>query len=341
MVSRRRLTWIPSHFVAESNPTPRSAPVSGNAPATARLVAIVTGAGAGIGQALTRELVSRGHTVYAGVRDLKRARGSDLKDIVDRSGLRLVELDVNKPAHVTRVMQQIQKEAGRVDVLVNNAGYGLYGAFEELPEAEFRAQLETNLFGAMRMARAVLPGMRERGQGRILNVSSILGRMGLPTGSAYTALKWALEAFSESLRYEVLPFGIYTCLIEPGLIRTNFKQNMRLAIASESNQRAKKKSKASNARGAVAPQTSPYRFLTAQIGRDYDGGFSSSAESAARRIAGIVENPRPALRYRVGLDSHGYNFLRRVLPEFVFDGLLRAAVYFMKRRADRDAHSAT
>ena len=122
MVSRRRLTWIPSHFVAESNPTPRSAPVSGNAPATARLVAIVTGAGAGIGQALTRELVSRGHTVYAGVRDLKRARGSDLKDIVDRSGLRLVELDVNKPAHVTRVMQQIQKEAGRVDVLVNNAG---------------------------------------------------------------------------------------------------------------------------------------------------------------------------------------------------------------------------
>lgn len=309
------------------------------------LVVLITGAGAGIGRALAAELLSRGHVVYAGVRDLQRAI-LELADLAgDAQRLRLVELDVNRPAQIQRTMKRIDKECGRLDVLVNNAGYGLYGAFEELPEAEFRAQLETNLFGAMRMARAVLPGMRSRGAGRILNVSSILGRIVIPTGSAYTASKWALEAFSEALRYEVLPFGIYTTLIEPGLIRTNFKQNMRMvapgsaaahvaaeaAITSNSKKKRAAKKK-QNSRTKPAPsQTSPYRFLTAHIGRDYDG-FSTSAERAARRIAGIVENARPAVRYRVGLDSHGYNFLRWLLPEFLFDALLRTAVFFMARK---------
>ncbi|MEQ9362601.1 MAG: SDR family NAD(P)-dependent oxidoreductase, partial [Leptospirales bacterium] len=150
-----------------------------------RLVVLVTGAGAGIGRALADELIARGHIVYAGVRNRKRAL-SELAEQTERPEFRLVELDVNRPAQIEKTVKRVQKECGRLDVLVNNAGYGLYGAFEELPEAEFRAQLETNLFGAMRMARAVLPGMRARGRGRILNVSSILGRIVIPTGSAYT-----------------------------------------------------------------------------------------------------------------------------------------------------------
>jgi short-subunit dehydrogenase len=231
-------------------------------------------------------------------------------------GLRILELDVNKPAQIQRAVRRIEKESGPLGVLVNNAGYGLYGAFEELPEKEFRAQLETNFFGAMRMVRAVLPGMRSAGRGRILNISSILGRLALPTGSAYTSSKWALEAFSESLRYELLPLGIYTSLIEPGLIRTNFKANMQIA------------------KPAHAKRRSPYGFLTEKIQRDYDG-FATSAAAAARHIASIVERRRPAVRYRVGLDSHAYNFLRRALPERVFDWLLRLVVHTAYRRSNK------
>ncbi|MCR9144220.1 MAG: SDR family oxidoreductase [bacterium] len=289
---------------------------------------LITGAGAGIGRALAGELIERGHIVYGGVRNMKRAR-AELAPLIERPEFRLLELDVNRPAHIERGVLRIHKECGRVDVLINNAGYGLYGAFEELPEAEFRAQLETNLFGAMRMARAVLPGMRERGHGRILNVSSILGRIVVPTGSAYTASKWALEAFSESLRYEVLPFGIYTSLIEPGLIRTNFKQNMQMIAGPQ--KAARKSTAKQKPAGKQTPPASPYSFLTAHIGRDYDG-FSTGAQSAARTIANITERRRPAVRYRVGLDSHGYNFLRWLLPEIVFDALLRTAVFFMARK---------
>lgn len=331
MVSRRRQTWISSYFVSDSKTVTSRAsalPTQSSQQIPEQLAVLVTGAGAGIGRALTIELIRRGHIVYAGVRNLKRGL-VDLTELNDRPGFHLVELDVNKPAQISRTMRHIAKKTGRLDVLVNNAGYGLYGAFEELPEKEFRAQLETNLFGAMRMARAVLPGMRALGHGRILNVSSILGRITLPTGSAYAASKWALEAFSESLRYEVLPLGIYTSLIEPGLIRTNFKQNMQMIAPASTSNAGSKKTREKTA--TKKTEQSPYAFLTSQIGRDYDG-FSTSVESAARRIAGIVENSRPAVRYRVGLDSHGYNFLRWVLPEFIFDALLRVVVYFMARK---------
>lgn len=263
-------------------------------------VILVTGAGAGIGLALARRLAAANWIVYAGVRDLKRA-ARDLGDTAARP----LRLDVTRPADARAALKRIQQECGRLDALVNNAGYGLYGAFEELSDAEFRAQFDTNFFGALELTRQTLPLMRAAGGGRILNVSSILGRMTLPTGSAYCSSKWALEAATEALRYEVRPFNIHVSLIEPGLIRTRFKDNMQLP--------------------APASAASPYAPLTAKIGREYSG-FSSSPDAAARVIERVLNARRPALRYRAGLDSRIYYRLHQLLPERLLDLMYRMIV---------------
>lgn len=264
-------------------------------------VILVTGAGRGIGREVALQLVRRGHTVFAGVRDLARARQDYVAAIHAR--LHLVKLDVTKPKDISAAIALIQKSEGRLDVLINNAGYGYYGAFEELSEVRFRQQVEVNFFGALAVTRAVLPLMREQGSGRILNVSSILGRVALPTGSAYTASKWAMEAWSESLRYEVFRFGIGVALIEPGLVRTHFKASTEF---SES----------------AGDAGSAYAFLNQLLRREYEG-FSTSGPAAGRWIVRIVERKRLAVRYRVGWDAVFYNFLRWMLPEFLWDSLMR------------------
>lgn len=275
-------------------------------PVASRVI-LVTGAGAGIGLALARRLAARDWIVYAGVRDLKRA-ARDLGDTAARP----VRLDVTRPADARAALKRIQKECGRLDALVNNAGYGLYGAFEELSDAEFRAQFDTNFFGALELTRQVLPMMRAAGGGRILNVSSILGRMTLPTGSAYCSSKWALEAATEALRYEVQPFNIQVSLIEPGLIRTRFKANMQLPPPPNA--------------------ASPYAPLTAKIGREYSG-FSSSPDAAARVIEGALNARRPALRYRAGLDSRIYYRLHQWMPEPLLDLAYRLSVARLWKQA--------
>ncbi len=269
-------------------------------------VVLITGAGAGIGLALARRLVANNWIVYAGVRDLKRAA----RDLGDTSA-RPLRLDVTRPTEARAALKRILKDCGRLDALVNNAGYGLYGAFEELSDAEFRAQFDTNFFGALELARQVLPVMRAAGGGRIINVSSILGRMTLPTGAAYCSSKWALEAATEALRYEVGPFNIHVSLVEPGLIRTRFKDNMQLARPTKS--------------------ASPYAPLTSKIGREYSG-FSSSPDAAARVIAGVLNAQRPALRYRAGLDSRVYYRLHQLLPEWLLDLAYRLAIARLWKR---------
>lgn len=273
---------------------------------------LVTGAGAGIGRALVEILVDEQRSgaprnrVYAGVRNVERAQ-SDYAALLDRSNLHIVKLDVDRPEDATAVLAKIHGENdGRLDVLVNNAGYGYYGAFEDLNENEFRKQFETNFFGAMRLCRAALPSMRSAGHGTIVNVSSILGRLVLPTGTAYSSSKWALEAFSEALRYEVLPYNVKVVLIEPGLTRTNFKVNTQVP---------------EDARDTG----SPYAYLNREIGGEYSG-YYVSAETAARRITAILNKRRPALRYRIGWDAILANRLRRVLPEAAFDWIFRFSV---------------
>jgi short-subunit dehydrogenase len=180
---------------------------------------------------------------------------------------------------------------------------GVYGPFEEMSDADFRMQMETNFQGALRITRAFLPAMRQAGRGKILNVSSILGQLAIPTGSAYSASKWAMEGWSEALRYELAPAGIRVTLIEPGLIQKNFKKNMVIGRA---------------------PENSPYSHLHRQMGRDYKR-MATSAEFCARRIARIMLKDRPRLRYRIGIDAHMAHALKRSLPQFLMDFIVRKA----------------
>ncbi|MBL8019540.1 MAG: SDR family oxidoreductase [Leptospirales bacterium] len=262
-------------------------------------VFLITGAGSGIGFELARQAAARGNIVYAGIRNLSKWKAP-------AESARPIQLDVNAQDQVDACINQIQKDAGPVDVLVNNAGFGVYGAFEELTEVQIREQYETNLFGCMRMVRAVLPQMRERRSGTVVNVSSILGRLTIPTGSAYTGSKFALEAFTETLRYEVKPFGVKVFAVEPGLIRTRFKDNM-----VRSNR--------------VEDSASPYRFLNRMIQRDYPG-FSTSPQRAASRILTFINRRNPSRRYRVGLDAIFYNRLIEWFPDSFIAALVQIGV---------------
>lgn len=266
-------------------------------------IVLVTGSGAGIGQALVKELAGQGHLVYAGVRDLKRAAA----DFPGRpANLVPVELDVTNSNHVQKVVNRIIKENGRIDVLVNNAGFGVYGALEELTLEDMRRQFETNFFGAVDLTKAVIPHMRKERSGKIINVSSILGRLAIPSGAAYTSSKWAMEAMSESLRYELFPFGIHVVLVEPGLIQTNFKKSTEFPENLEDD-------------------TSPYAHLHRLMNRTY-GGFYTPAARAGAKIARIIQKKNPSGRYRIGLDAAGYNLLRALLPDSIIDWMVKVRV---------------
>ncbi|AZQ73335.1 MULTISPECIES: SDR family oxidoreductase [Streptomyces] len=180
----------------------------------------VTGTSSGIGRQLTELLLVRGDRVAATAR-----RTHALDDLVAEHGddrLRVFALDVTDPAAVRRVVDEAFAAFGRVDVMVNNAGYGLFGAAEEATDEQIVRQLDTNLLGPVRVTRAALPRLRDQGGGRIVQISSIGGQVGFPLMSAYNASKWGVEGFFESLRLEVEPFGIQTTIVEPGTVRTAF-----------------------------------------------------------------------------------------------------------------------
>jgi NAD(P)-dependent dehydrogenase (short-subunit alcohol dehydrogenase family) len=183
-------------------------------------VAFVTGTSTGIGAAISLSLARAGHTVYAGMRNPQR--GSELHDVAARENLaiRIVTHDVDDNASAAGAIQRAAAEAGGLDVLVNNAGIATLGSVEESPLSEFRSVMETNYFGALRCIQAVLPGMRERGSGCIINVTSVAGRVAIAPQAAYAASKWALEALTECLAQEVKAFGIRVALVEPGVIAT-------------------------------------------------------------------------------------------------------------------------
>ncbi|HEY9053789.1 MAG TPA: SDR family oxidoreductase [Rectinemataceae bacterium] len=183
---------------------------------TRAMVIVVTGASGGLGKACATYLSSRGHRVYGTSR---RAPPEGIESEVGPGGFRLVKMDITDTASVDATIKEIIEREGRIDALVNNAGLHVVGPAEILAMDDFEASLETNCLGAIRVSRAVLPSMRSAGSGRIVNISSVGGLLGLPFQSAYSAGKFALEGFSESFRAEVRPFGISVCLVEPGDIR--------------------------------------------------------------------------------------------------------------------------
>jgi len=191
-------------------------------------VALVTGSSSGIGYETSLALAKDGYHTFASMRDTTKAE--ELKKTVDKENLPIsvIELDVEKEDSIVAAIKKIMSDANRIDVLVNNAGYGQFGCTEDVSIDEFRKQFETNFFSIVRIIQEVAPIMRKQGSGVIVNISSVVGRMGLPGSSAYISTKFALEGLSECLRYELGMFGVKTTLIEPGVIKTNFLKSMKI-----------------------------------------------------------------------------------------------------------------
>ncbi len=275
-------------------------------------IALITGAGSGIGKELAHRMALRGHCVFAAVRN-KNSIDPDLQESLPN--LHYLIFDVTRPYEITRAREEFAMVVDHLDILVNNAGFGLYGAFEELSTEDYRRQMETNYFGVLDTTRAFLPFLKNTDYANILNISSILGRITIPTGSPYCSSKWALEAFSETLRYELFIHGISVSLIEPGLIRTGFKER---TVFTENKE----------------DMDSPYRFLNRHMTESYSG-FYTPVGRAAKKIARIAEKRRPALRYTVGNDAFLYNLLRRLIPENLLDRIFLRILTWKRKRSDR------
>jgi len=191
-------------------------------------VALVTGSSSGIGLETSLALAKDGYRTFASMRDTGKA--TELQQAAKKENLSIdvIELDVDKENSIMSAVKKVMSEAGRIDVLVNNAGYGQFGCTEDVPIEDFRKQFETNFFSIVRIIQEIAPIMRKQASGIIVNISSVVGRMGLPGSPAYISTKFALEGFSECLRYELGQFGVKTTIIEPGVIKTNFLKSMKI-----------------------------------------------------------------------------------------------------------------
>ena len=281
-------------------------------------VVLVTGCSSGIGRETARHLAGLGHTVIATAR-----RVEDLAELA-AAGCRTLPLDVTDEASMRAAVEAVETAHGRIDVLVNNAGYSQSGAVESVPLARTRSQFETNVFGPLRLTQLVLPGMRRRGAGRIVNVSSMGGRLVFPGGGVYHASKYALEALSDALRYELRPFGIAVVLIEPGLIRTNFAATVGATLATLSAD--------TNATGPASDAAAVYAAFNDVVARGtaaaYERGpmarMAGAPLDVARMIERAIEASRPRARYTVAVSATVFLTLRRWLGDAGWDWFLRA-----------------
>jgi NAD(P)-dependent dehydrogenase (short-subunit alcohol dehydrogenase family) len=279
-------------------------------------VALVTGASSGIGEATALKLQQLGFMTYAAARRVQRM------EHLTNFGIRPLAMDVTDEASMQAGVEQILAEEGHIDVLVNNAGYGSYGALEDVPLSEARSQFEVNVFGAARLTQLVLPSMRERRSGTIVNITSMGGKIYTPLGSWYHATKFALEAISDCLRMEVKPFGINVVVIEPGGIQTEWG-----GIAAE-------KVRAVSGAGPYAPQGNVVAdSLTSESTRRR----SSPPTLIADTIAKAVTARRPKTRYAVGYGAKPMIFLHDVLPDRAFDAFILRATGVLSRAPDETA----
>jgi NAD(P)-dependent dehydrogenase (short-subunit alcohol dehydrogenase family) len=258
-------------------------------------VALVTGASAGIGEAAAHALVGAGFTVYGTSR--RAAAGEKRGEVV------FLPLDVTDDGSVAGVVREVLERSGRIDVLVNNAGVGVGGAAEESSIEQARALFETNVFGSIRMTRAVLPHMREQGSGRIINVSSVLGFLPAPFMALYASTKHAIEGYSESLDHEVREHGVRVLLVEPGYTNTSFDANS--AAADEPLALYSRRREASDALVAAAVQAGDEPAVVGQV------------------IVAAATDTRPRLRYPAGPLARRVSKLRRYVPPALFDKQIR------------------
>ena len=272
---------------------------------------LITGCSTGIGRATAERLVSRGWRVYATARDVGK-----ISPLADR-GCELLPLDVTDEGSMQAAVREVERREGAVGVLVNNAGYSQSGAVEEVPMEKVRRQFETNVFGLARMCQLVLPGMRRQGWGRIVNVSSMGGRLTFPGGGYYHATKYAVEALSDALRFEVAGFGVGVTVVEPGLIRTHFADAATCSMD-----------------GGASPASDPYANFNAGVAKtvrnNYERGpflkLGGGPETVAATIERAITVARPRTRYAVTPSAHLFILLRRLLPDRAWDAVV-GAVY--------------
>ncbi len=268
-------------------------------------VAIVTGSSSGIGYETALVLARNGFRTYATMRNLQKAKA--ISDVAEREKLLLhtIKLDVKDEKSVNDAIQTIKSDAGRIDVLVNNAGYGLTGSLEDLLMSEIKAQYETNVFGLIRVTQAVLPIMREQKSGIIVNISSIGGKMAMPLSSPYIGTKFAVEGLSESIAYDLEPFGIKVVIIEPGAIKTKFETGMVVAQKTQN-------------------PNSPYYNTMQKLQRSLNSAFKNGTPptKVAEVILNAITSPVPNLRYSVGDDAAVLAQKRKALPDSEFQKLV-------------------
>jgi len=264
-------------------------------------IALITGASAGIGHAAAELLLKNGYKVYAGARRVEKMRG------LEGQGARILELDVTGEASLKSAVETIIRAEGRLDILINNAGYGAHGAVEDVPIEEARRQFEVNVFGLARLTQLVLPHMRAAGGGTIINISSIAGKITMPTGGWYHASKHAVEAYSDALRLEVAQFGIKVILIEPGPIKTEWDNTALVNLQKYSGA------------GVYGP-------LVRRVTDRFRSGYRSGApgpEVVAGVILKALRAGRPAARYPVPFKASLIIFFKWLVPDRVLDWGLR------------------
>lgn len=267
---------------------------------------LITGASSGIGEATARKLLDEGYLVYAAARRVERMRD------LEAAGAVALKMDVASEDDIVAGMERINEEHGGVDILINNAGFGLYGAVEDTPLGEARYQFEVNLFGAARLTQLVLPHMRHKGAGKIVNVSSIGGRIYTPLGSWYHATKHALEGWSDCLRFELREFGIDVIVIQPGAIRTEFGD----VAFGKAMERSSTSAYATLARGMRAMGE---RGESSQP-------IGSSPSVIANTINKAIKAKHPRTRYAAGKYAKPLLLLRRLISDRMYDRVMAMLV---------------
>ena len=271
-------------------------------------VSVVTGSSSGIGFETALALAREGFVTFATMRDV--SKGDKILNVAKKENLniKVVELDVDKPKQIKSAITKIIQENDRIDVLVNNAGYGIFGSVEDVTVEQFKDQFETNFFGIIRLIQEVAPIMRRQGSGHIVNISSVAGRIGFPGTPAYISSKFALEGLSESLRYELGQFGVKVVIIEPGVIKTNFFDAMKVATPKPD---------------------SPYKEITEKViaGVKMMADLGTEPKEVATAVIKSIKDEEPAPRYIVGNDASMFLEAKKMKTDTEFENYLKKELF--------------
>jgi short-subunit dehydrogenase len=296
-------------------------------------VAVITGSSSGIGFETSLALARKGYVTYSTMRNLQKSKHLDEIARDENLLLKTIEMDVDYDHSVKNAIDGIIDESGRIDVLVNNAGFGVFGSLEDIEMEEIKRQFETNLFGVIRVTKKVLPTMRLLKNGVIVNISSLAGLTGVPSQSIYCGTKFAVEGFSESLSFEVEPFGIKLILVEPGVINTEFVQDL---IVPKNRYGVDKNGEYANTNSPVHKDNvdnllSPYSNTVGKFLSFYYRAMSNAphpkvvASETIRAIEKVSngDSAEPIIRVTVGKDSVKYSKLKKELSDSEFHAMLR------------------